>query len=153
MLTDSFFYCPSFELLDLAAKHTKGVYSYVHNQRPSWAGASSALLGVYHSSELPFVWARAPAAHVALTRDERALAARVQSYVAAFARSGAPGLGGPGGVAWPAWSPASRASLYWQLSPHVVLDHHSLQCDFWRGLADQTCDILPCKCTGNCVTG
>jgi len=152
MLTDSFFYCPAFELLDLAAKHTSNVYAYIHDQRPSWAPPSTANLGVYHSSELPFVWHHAPSPHVALTAAEQRLARTVQNYVGAFARSGVPGDGG-GSVTWPAWSSASRASLVWNEHVNVVVGRHTTQCTFWRLLSDETCSALPCKCNGGCVTG
>lgn len=93
LATDLLFVCPTKR--QLAAFQAAGVHSFLYRFEKTTAGGVAAGLGVYHASELPFVFgtlsANAPASQIAVS-------AQLGERWTTFAKTGVPGA-----VTGPAW--------------------------------------------------
>jgi para-nitrobenzyl esterase len=123
---DAFFVCPARRTARIAeaAGNTTYLYSFEHElEHPFFAG-----LGVFHSSEIPFVFGNDnyPLGSIG---SATALVAKVQGFWTQFAMSG--------GVdtAWPAWTPELGSyERFGDDGASAGANLKSAICDFWDAL-------------------
>jgi para-nitrobenzyl esterase len=125
---DAFFVCPARTTARGAANAGAHVFRYALEQpleNPFEVG-----LGVFHGSDLPFVFGNDdfPLGHVGSSGASLALA--MQAYWTSFAKTHAPA----GATAWPAYDPASDPYLV--LAPTIAPANalSATACDFWDTL-------------------
>jgi para-nitrobenzyl esterase len=121
-VTDLWFTCPTRALARLVAAKGTPTYLY-HFTRPTAVGTALGL-GVYHGSELAFVFGTF-GDRTAPTAGERAMAATMMAYWTGLATSGSPG----GEVAWPARSATRDDYLDLGLTVRASSDLHAEACD------------------------
>jgi para-nitrobenzyl esterase len=126
---DAFFVCPARAAARGAALAGSTVFRYSFEQPltdPFTQG-----LGVFHSSELPFVFGNDtfPLGHIG---DATSVAEAMQTYWTTFAKQGDPN---DASVApWPAYDPATDPYLTIDGAPHASSALKSALCDFWDAL-------------------
>jgi para-nitrobenzyl esterase len=128
---DAFFVCPARQTARGAAAAGAPVYLYSFEREPEQAFLGG--LGVFHSSELPFVFGTDPAFPLALVGESgRATAGAVQAMWTQFAATADPNGTGP---AWPAFDRAGDRYLVIDAGIAAASGHKTAACDFWDGLA------------------
>jgi para-nitrobenzyl esterase len=126
LITDVLFVCPTRAQLRAMADRGTAAYMYQLTRTTPFGVLSG--LGVYHGSELPFVFGNLTA-RSGMTAADRAFSSQLIGYWTRFATSGAPG--GTGAAAWPAYTQASDA--------HLVL---GAPITTGSGLRAATCDVI-----------
>jgi len=122
---DAFFVCPARYLARHLADHGVAVYRYSFEQ--ALAQPFVADLGVFHSSELPFVFGN-DTFPLGMIGDARPLSDAIETYWTGMAKHHDPNSAG--GVAWPAYA-ASELSLVLAASITTTAGLKSGVCDFW----------------------
>ena len=135
LITHFFFSCGTRRTARALALQGADVYLYQLNYNLSFAGGLAyALLGDFHSSELPFVFANEwPPLIGTFTPADRALSDAVQTLWSNLAATGSPNQGAPPPVAWPKYSTAADQNLVLAPPPLMRVESHllSLKCDAW----------------------
>ena len=106
LFTDVVFVCPTRGQLRALAAHGSSAYMYQMTFSTAFGTLSS--LGVYHGSELPFVFGNLTA-RSGLGTAERAFSNQLIGYWTRFAATGDPN--GIGATPWPSYTAASDAHL------------------------------------------
>jgi para-nitrobenzyl esterase len=88
-------------------------------------------LGVFHSSEIPFVWGN-PYLGIKLDAQETQLSKEMMGYWFEMAASGDPT--GKGAFAWPAYEQATDTNIVLDLTLSTETGLKSSLCDFWDSL-------------------
>jgi para-nitrobenzyl esterase len=88
-------------------------------------------LGVFHSSEVPFIWGN-PYLGINLDAAELTLSQAMRGYWFGLAKSGTPGTEET--VAWPPYSTASDTNLILDLTLSTETGLKTAKCDFWDGI-------------------
>jgi para-nitrobenzyl esterase len=127
LVTDLVFACPTRAQARLIAARGAATYLYLFTKLTAFGTASG--LGVYHGSELPFVFGNLTA-RSGMSSDDRAFSDRVMAAWTSFAASGAPSTA-------PAWPPRGDAEAYLELGEpiEIAAGLHAAQCDAmasWR---------------------
>ena len=130
---DAFFVCPTRRSARAAARAGAPVFRYSFEHAPEEPVMPG--LGVFHSAELPFVFGNDDFPLGRVGTSGAALAAAMQAYWTSFAKTGDPGTGGAGGVAWPAYDPARDTYLGLGDPVAGAAGLRSSLCDFWDTLA------------------
>ena len=111
LLADAMFVCESNAILDYMAADVSS-YAWLFAHQPSWTPTLLKVLGVYHSTELEFVFSTAqqtgsnptPAVKPTLMHKEIGLATRMSTAWTNFARYHNPnGPNGEEATTWPQW--------------------------------------------------
>jgi para-nitrobenzyl esterase len=126
---DGTFVCPTRRAARALAKAGAPVYLYQFKH-----AVTSALfqgLGVFHSSELPFVWGN-PYLGITLGSDEKQLSKEMMGYWFQMASSAAPS--NQESFAWPAYQEATDTSIVLDLTLSTETGLKKNLCDFWDGL-------------------
>jgi para-nitrobenzyl esterase len=126
---DGAFVCPTRRAARALAKGGTSAYLY-HFVHAVTSGLFSGL-GVYHSSELPFVWGN-PYLGIMLDASEQGLSADFRGFWTSMAKTGSPGS--QAGVAWAAYDPAADENLVLDLQLSTTTGLKKANCDFWDGL-------------------
>jgi para-nitrobenzyl esterase len=92
-------------------------------------------LGVFHSSELPFIWGN-PYLGITLDAGEQQLAKEMRGYWFQMAASADPaGATQNGAFAWPAYQQATDTNIVLDLTLSTETGLKKSKCDFWDGIA------------------
>jgi para-nitrobenzyl esterase len=126
LITDVLFVCPTRAQLRALAAHGSSTYLYQFTRETAFGVVSK--LGVYHGSELPFVFGNL-SARSGMAAVDRAFSDQLIGYWTRFAAGGDPG--GVGATTWPSYSAASDAHL--ELGTPVAAK---------AGLHAATCDVI-----------
>ncbi|TPX40894.1 hypothetical protein SeLEV6574_g06355 [Synchytrium endobioticum] len=133
IFADLAFTCPMLSLSKTMSAAGAPVYRYRFNQLLQLASSEWARNGVFHSSELPFVFGNS------IVPSEEALSQTMIGFWTRFAASGNPN---GGNATWPVYSPGGPAIVL-QSSTLPALTTESdpnkdAQCAFWNSQATQT---------------
>ncbi len=126
---DGTFVCPTRRAARALSKAGAPVYLYQFTHAVTtglFAG-----LGVYHSSELPFVWGNSYI-DIKLDPGEKQLSKEMMGYWFEMAASGNPT--GKGAFAWPAYQQATDTNIVLDLTLSTGTGLKSALCDFWDSL-------------------
>ncbi|MEB2312441.1 MAG: carboxylesterase family protein [Sorangiineae bacterium] len=128
---DGFFVCPTRSLARTLARG--GAPTFLYHFAHESADPTIPDLGVFHSSELPFVFGN-PTAQLPLapSAHDAPLARLVMGYWGALAAAGDPN--GEARLTWPAYEPVSDESLVLDLAPSIASGVAQEACDFWDAL-------------------
>jgi para-nitrobenzyl esterase len=88
-------------------------------------------LGVYHSSEVPFIFEN-PYIGITLDAQELTLSAAMRGFWSTHAANGKPSA--QGGVAWPVYDATSDTNMVLDLQLSTETGLKSAICDFWDGI-------------------
>ena len=88
--------------------------------------------GVFHSSEVPFVFGTAYAGFFPLAADDLPLSAAMMGYWTRFAATGDPN--GGGAPAWPLYAPAGDQNIVLDVPVSQGSGLKQAKCDFWDGI-------------------
>jgi len=128
LLTDGGFVCPA-RTVARAISATEPVfrYDFVH-------AITSPVpnLGVFHGSELLFVFGNPDGAFGSLEASEQPLSALVMGYWGSMAAAGNPN--GDGRFSWPQYNTATETNLVLDLTPSTETLLKETPCDFWDSL-------------------
>jgi carboxylesterase type B len=144
LLTDGLFLCPTrnaSEALQAASPFRKSKayhWQYSHVLQQSAALWSTNFTEcdevVCHGSDLPELFHPHQPSLANFTAEEDSLAKVMQSYIAAFAATGAPGDGGIG-LTWPAYESSTRKTLNYETASNggvtVISQLRAEQCSWW----------------------
>ncbi len=128
---DSFFACAVRRAARAMAANGAPTYMYSFDQPPEAPFLQG--LGVFHSSEIPFVFGTDPTFPLGRVGAGGAAAAEaIQSYWVRFAKTGDPN--GDGAPMWPAYDTAGEKHL--SIGPTIAEagPHKQTQCDFWDAM-------------------
>lgn len=132
---DSFFACSARRTARALA--AKGAPTYYYDFQQPVEGPFLPGLGVFHSSEIPFVFGTDPAFPLGkVGASGAAVAEAMQGYWTRFAKTGDPNGGGA-----PMWTPYDRASdthLVFGATILEVAHFKDALCDFWDGVVPPT---------------
>ena len=138
ILRDYVFACPSRRVAAAAssANSSGAVWLYEFEYVGDWV--EDASLGVYHSSELEFVFDNAwpPLVHSFSKRDQR-MADAFGAYWANLVVHGDVNEGETVERHWPAWTSDEQRSVRLDVPVQADSRLHADTCDFWDSLADQ----------------
>jgi para-nitrobenzyl esterase len=102
------------------------LYQFQHAVTALFSG-----LGVFHSSEVPFIWGN-PYLDINLDTSEQALSQAMRGFWFGLANSGTPGMEET--VAWPPYAAASDTNLVLDLTLSTETGLKTAKCDFWDGI-------------------
>ena len=150
ILRDWVFACPSRRLAQaVAAAGEARVWLYEFDYVGDWV--EDRKLGVYHSSELEFVFDNAwpPVVHAFSDKDQQ-MADAFGEYWGGMVWAGDVNAGGQEGgqgkpdVLWPAWDAKLRTNIRLQVPPQPQSGLYATECDYWDGIAQlQLANGLP----------
>ena len=89
-------------------------------------------IGVFHSSELPYIWGN-PYLGIMLDTDELTLSAAMRGFWSSMAKSGSPGTQEK--LAWPAYTTATDANIVLDVQLSTEMALKKAQCEFWDGIS------------------
>jgi triacylglycerol lipase len=117
---DSFFYCPSTLMADIYSKHSVKVYTARNNHIPLINPFANLQVptGVYHGSELPFLFKD----RSEITKEENRFGKSMRLRIGVFAEGSSPN------PSWSTYSSGSNAA-YDIETDQVVVDDRSLECN------------------------
>ena len=125
--TDWFWRIPAIRLADAHAKHGGTTYMYEFAWRsPEYHGR----LGACHALEVPFVF------DVLGNRTEYLLGANPPRALAEFMHAAWVGFATTGRCTWPAYDLARRATMRFEVPPHVVEDPRAVERALWDGVGE-----------------
>ncbi|HTR50797.1 MAG TPA: carboxylesterase family protein, partial [Kofleriaceae bacterium] len=127
---DAFFVCPARRTARGAAKAGAPVFRYTFDhalENPFMQG-----LGVFHSSELPFVFGNDDYPLGKVGTSGAALSTAMQAYWIAFAKDNDPN--GSGGTPWPAYDASSDPYQDLDVTISSATGLKTANCDFWDQL-------------------
>jgi para-nitrobenzyl esterase len=127
---DSAFVCPTRRAARALSKG--GVPVYLYQFTHAVTSELGAGVGVFHSSEIPFIWGN-PYLGITLDAQEKQLSTEMMDYWFQMAASGDPT--GKGAFAWPAYEQATDTNIVLDLTLSTETGLKSALCDFWDGLA------------------
>ncbi|MGE0399600.1 MAG: carboxylesterase/lipase family protein [Kofleriaceae bacterium] len=128
---DAFFVCPARRTARAVAAKGAPTYYYSFQQEPSQAFMPD--LGVFHSAEIPFLFATDPRYPLARAGDAgKPTADLLQAYWSQFATTMDPNH--DGAPAWPAYERATEQHLVIDNDPTVGSAYKASLCDFWDGV-------------------
>jgi para-nitrobenzyl esterase len=127
---DGIFVCPTRRAA--RALSSAGVPVYLYQFTHAVTSELGAGLGVFHSSEIPFVWGN-PYLGITLDAQEKQLSTEMMGYWFQMAASADPT--GKGAFAWPAYAQATDENIVLDLTLSTETGLKSALCDFWDGLA------------------
>ena len=137
LVRDWFFACPSRRLAAAATSESAGgssVWLYEFGYLGDWV--EDRELGVYHSSELEFVFNNAwpPLVHSFSPRDQQ-MAAAFGSYWANLVVNRDVNVGEANEAAWEKWTAADKRSLRLDVPIRAEQSLHAEVCDLWDAVA------------------
>jgi para-nitrobenzyl esterase len=127
LMTDGTFLCPSRRVARGIVATGTPVYRYDFEhvfENPPFPG-----LGVFHGSELVFIFGNAIAGEFGLSPDEVPLQTLMRGYWSSMAASGNPNGGGR--LAWPAYDATTDPEIVLNLTPSTETAQKKAICDFW----------------------
>ena len=130
LITDLVFVCPT--RAELRALAGLGVTAYQYELTRLTAFGSAAGLGVYHGSELPFVFGNLTA-RSGMSAVDQAFSSQVIGYWTRFAATGDPG--GGAAASWPPYTSTGEAYLSLAQAPQAGAALHADHCQAmqqWR---------------------
>jgi para-nitrobenzyl esterase len=130
LITDLVFVCPT--RAELRALAGRGVASYQYELTRSTVFGTASGLGVYHGSELPFVFGNL-SVRSGMSATDRAFASQLIGYWTRFAAAGDPN--GGAAPSWPPYTIASEAYLDLAQLPQAGAALHRDRCEAmqqWR---------------------
>jgi para-nitrobenzyl esterase len=130
LLGDFVFVCPTRRTMRDVAATGQPVRAYRFLHAPGFLPLPG--FGAYHTAELPFVFAAAPAG-AWFDADQEDLAGHMSAYWAAFVRTGEPG-DGDGTHPWPAYDAADDRHLVLDFAITQATGYEDDACDFWDGM-------------------
>lgn len=129
LLTDAYFACNVRAATRLlAASQSQPVRRYVFNHIADNATALQRAFGVFHGSELPFVFGSLPSPGP----NDTEVIATFGGYWASQATSGDPN--GDGRVAWEPVTPGNDTLVVIDATVTTASTYRNTQCDFWASL-------------------
>ncbi len=129
IIGDLSFQCDAEKAALWTSRHSR-VYKYLFSHL---AATSRQSLGVYHASELPFVFQITPGGFFvsSFTDEELALSNLIIDQFVSFALSGSM----TNAVSWPLFSTNSHSTLVFELPQTTIAAEYKKEtCDFWREL-------------------
>jgi para-nitrobenzyl esterase len=127
---DAFFACPARRTARGAS--AAGATVYFYNFQRALEQPFLADLGVFHSSEIPFLFNTDPAFPLGRVGSGQAVADALQGYWTRFAKTGDPN--GDGATPWPTFDVAGDRHLVIDASTVEGAGYKSATCDFWDAL-------------------
>jgi len=128
---DAFFVCPARRTARAVAASGAHTYYYSFQQEPTQAFMPD--LGVFHSAEIPFLFATDPRYPLARAGDAgKPTSDALQEYWSRFATTMDPN--GDDARAWPEYTRATDQHLVIDNDPTVGSAYKSALCDFWDGV-------------------
>lgn len=132
ILGDASFVCTTYDTALRAARAGANVYLFNFDVPLTVAGMQ---LGASHGAELSFVFG----SRVASTEGAQRVRESMQAYWSQFAASGDPNADDR--ADWPAFTPASDRRLNLGATIRVIDAFRADECNFWRGIYDNTFTI------------
>lgn len=138
LLRDNFFLCPSRRALKMLSNLPNPVDTFFYQYNYLSDFIEDHYLGVYHSSELEFVWDNEfpPIIH-SFSKKDQYVADMMGSYWTNYAKSFSPNIGGKTPIFWPAWNNSTKLNLQIDSRPIIDKDLQGDICDFWDMIAEE----------------
>ncbi|PCJ47048.1 MAG: hypothetical protein COA99_01610 [Moraxellaceae bacterium] len=142
---DRALHCPTVAVSDFLAEQGYSVHQYVFNEYTSsilrmltlvQTGDNAPSLGVFHSSDIPFMFGISGPTGVLKTDGQKAVSAGMQQYFGELARKGEPNSKET--AIWPAYSADSK--VYMTIGEGFLTGSHwkGAQCAYWNSLAENS---------------
>jgi para-nitrobenzyl esterase len=128
---DSSFVCPTRRAARALAK--AGVDSYLYHFTHALATPLGPELGVFHASEIPFIFGNPLLGIISLNDEEKVLSQSMVGYWSAMARSGDPNA--KGASAWPKYDATGDQNIVLDFTFSAQTGLKKDICDFWDQIA------------------